>query len=58
MRKVHEDVWVVDRPFRFMGLGLGVRMTVVKLSSGGLMLHSPVGYEAGLQKWLDSLGEV
>ncbi|MDX1251727.1 MAG: DUF4336 domain-containing protein [Gammaproteobacteria bacterium] len=58
MRKVHEDVWVVDRPFRLMGLGLGVRMTVVRLSSGGLVLHSPVGYEAGLQEWLDSLGEV
>jgi hypothetical protein len=34
------------------------RMTVVKLSDGGLFLHSPIPLDGGLRAELDALGEV
>jgi len=34
------------------------RMTVIKLSAGGLFLHSPIRLDGGLRSELDGLGEV
>ena len=39
---VANNVWAYSVPHSFMGLHVGARMTVVKLSAGGLLLHSPV----------------
>ena len=36
----------------------GTRMTVVRLSDGGLFLHSPIRLDGGLRAQLDALGEV
>ena len=36
----------------------GTRMTVVRLSDGGLFLHSPIRIDGGLRAQLDALGEV
>jgi hypothetical protein len=58
MKKIADNMWTVDRPFRFFIANLGVRMTIIKLNSGGLMLHSPVSYEDDIRKQLDSMGDV
>ncbi|MFP4044724.1 MAG: DUF4336 domain-containing protein, partial [Rhodosalinus sp.] len=37
------DLWLVDGPaIRFYGMPFSTRMTVVRLSDGGLWLHSPI----------------
>ncbi len=58
MRQLHPDLWTVDAPLRFFGVELGARMTVVRLSGGGLLLHSPVAYDAQLAAEVRALGPV
>jgi hypothetical protein len=57
LAKVADDIWVADIPHSFIGLQLGTRMTVVRLSSG-LLLHSPIPMTAALQANIDALGVV
>ena len=55
---VANNVWAYSVPHSFMGLHVGARMTVVKLSAGGLLLHSPVPVDEPLAQELAALGEV
>jgi hypothetical protein len=59
-KPVAEGVWIVDgAPIRPMpGLVLPVRMTVVRLASGELWLHSPVRHSPSLARTLAELGPV
>lgn len=58
LRQLAEDLWVVERPQSFWALQVGARMTVVRLRSGGLLLHSPVQLDDALRAELDAIGEV
>jgi len=53
-----EELWVVERPQTFYGLPVGTRMTVIRLSGGRLLLHSPVALDSELRTELDTLGRV
>ena len=53
-----KDLWVVERPQTFYGLSVGTRMTVIRLSDGRILLHSPVALDAELRAELDALGQV
>lgn len=53
-----EDVWTATRPLRFFGLEVGTRMTVVRLRSGGLFVHSPVALDPSTREALEALGPV
>jgi hypothetical protein len=55
---IADDVWALARPQSFLGLQLGTRMTVVRLSDGGLFIHSPVAPDDELRRALDALGDV
>ncbi|MDH5300841.1 MAG: DUF4336 domain-containing protein [Gammaproteobacteria bacterium] len=58
LRSIGREIWVVERPFRFMGADFGNRMTVIRLADGGLLLHSPVELTAELKEQISSLGRV
>ena len=58
LRELARDLWVVERPQRFYGLEVGTRMTVIRLSDGSLLLHSPVLLDEELRRELDSRGDV
>lgn len=58
MRELHSDLWVTDTPLRFLGLEVGTRMTTIRLSNGELLLHSPVRFDDGLRREIESLGRV
>src|SRR5689334_5696350 len=58
MQQLEDDLWVESRSLRFMGLETGTRMTVVKLSSGKLFVHSPVSLTDPLKDEIAKLGEV
>jgi hypothetical protein len=58
LRQLAENLWAVKRPQSFYGLPVGTRMTVVRLSGGRLLLHSPVVLDSDLRRQLDSIGQV
>ena len=54
------NLWVVDQPDFDSGRRqkIGTRMTVIKLASGGLFLHSPTKLDEQTKQALDAIGEV
>jgi len=58
LTQVAEDVWVYDGTINASGLPLPTRMTVVRLSSGELLLHSPMRYSPVLRGELERLGRI
>jgi hypothetical protein len=58
LQRIADDVWVEHRPLRFLGVETGTRMTVVRLESGGLFVHSPVALDAATREAVDALGPV
>ena len=51
-----DNVWERNEPLKAAGLRLGHRMTVMKLRSGPLVIHSPVRWSEGLRDALLELG--
>jgi short-subunit dehydrogenase len=59
LRPVADGVWIVDAGHvNAAGLSLPVRMTVIRLTSGDLLLHSPTGYSEALHQELNRIGPV
>lgn len=59
LKPVAFGLWIVDSgPIRAAGLPLPVRMTVVRLADGGIWLHSPTRYDAGLHRTIEALGPI
>jgi hypothetical protein len=58
LRALANDLWVAERPQRFLGVEMGTRMAVVRLDDGGLFLHSPVALDAETRRDIDALGPV
>ncbi|MCA1514044.1 SDR family oxidoreductase [Bradyrhizobium sp. NBAIM01] len=59
LSQVTDDIWIVnDKPINAAGLQLPVRMTVIRLSNGDLVLHSPVRYSPALRQELERLGTI
>lgn len=52
------QIWTLRVPFRFLGLQIGTRMTVIKLSNRKLFVHSPVGLNDEIRRQFDELGKV
>ena len=53
-----KNIWTAEGSLRFAGMEFGTRMTVIRLSTGALLLHSPVRINDTLREEIDSLGEV
>jgi hypothetical protein len=58
LHELHAGLWEFNAPMAVLGLPLGHRMTVARLSDGSLWLHSPVAYSAELAAELARLGPV
>ena len=58
LRAVDSDLWVHEEPLRFLGFEIGRTMTVLRLGSGELFVHSPAKLTDELREELASLGEV
>ncbi|BAM88815.1 putative short-chain dehydrogenase/reductase [Bradyrhizobium oligotrophicum S58] len=58
-RPVADNVWIVDAGrIKAAGLPLPIRMTVIRLSSGDLLLHSPTRFSHALREELEQLGPI
>jgi hypothetical protein len=51
-------IWTTPRPQKFWGVETGTRMTVVKLSDGGLFVHGPVALDPATRAAVEALGPV
>jgi hypothetical protein len=59
LKPVSDGLWVVDSgPLRVFGLALPIRMTVVRLPSGDLWLHSPTRMTEELREQLEREGRI
>jgi len=58
LERLDEGLWVAAAPQTFLGIELGSRMTVVRLSGGGLLLHSVVPMTGPLRTEVEALGPV
>jgi hypothetical protein len=56
LRQVDTDLWFTERPHRYLGVQLEIRMTVIKLADGTLFVHSPVHLDEVTRASLDKLG--
>jgi hypothetical protein len=58
LKPVADNVWIVDSGPLGSWMRLPIRMTVIRLGSGALWLHSPTRFEPGLSVEMDALGPV
>lgn len=58
LESVAPDVWVASMANSFMGLQMGTRMTVVRLTDGSLFVYSPIRLDPDLRRDLDAIGPV
>lgn len=59
LKPVGDEVWIVDSgPLHVFGLALPIRMTVLRLSSGDLWLHSPTRFTEELRAQLERHGRI
>ncbi len=57
--EIDRDIWIADGPsVPFLGVPYPTRMTVVRLSGGGLWVCSPIRLDAGLKAAIDERGAV
>jgi hypothetical protein len=58
LRNLAPNLWVADRPLKLAVGDIGTRMTVIRLTDGGLWLHSPALLDGDTRCALDGLGPV
>lgn len=59
VKPVADGVWIVDAGrIHPAGFPLSVRMTIIRLASGDLLLHSPTQYSTALREALERLGPI
>ena len=59
-KQVADGIWIVDSgSLRVFGvLGLPIRMTVLRLSSGDILMHSPTRFDARLKAEIEAHGPI
>ena len=58
LHSIADDLWVAEQPLRYLGVALTTRMTIVRLTDGTLMVHSPIRLTDELQSAAASAGRV
>ncbi|ENM8379942.1 DUF4336 domain-containing protein [Vibrio alginolyticus] len=59
MKKLAHEIWIFDGdPVQFLGLPYTTRMTIVRLSDGGLWIHSPIKLSNSIREQINNLGQV
>ena len=59
LKPVDDNIWIVDGPaINFGGMPFPTRMTIIRLNSGDLVIHSPIHLTEPLRKDIVALGQV
>lgn len=57
MEQVADNVWVLRYPLRLVGVNIGRTVTIIRLNSGRLIIHSTASFTAADVAAIRSLGE-
>ena len=58
LREIDRNIWVQDQSFKYWGLEVGTRMTVIRLVGNSIILISPIKLESQTQENISKLGTV
>lgn len=58
LREIDRNIWVGERQFKFLGLEVGTRMTVIRLDNGELIIISPIDVDEITLQQINELGNV
>jgi hypothetical protein len=58
MKQLAENVWVKNYPLALLGTDLGRTLTIIRLSSGRLVLHSMAPFSSTDLAEIRALGEL
>jgi hypothetical protein len=58
LREIDNNIWVSEQPFRYFGLNVGTRMTVIRLKNRELFVISPIQIDDITNQQLQEIGEV
>jgi Domain of unknown function (DUF4336) len=58
LHSLTDNLWTMEYPVKFYGLPLTTRMTVIRLSSGQVVIISPVPISASVQPQINAIGPV
>lgn len=58
LKQIDRRIWVAEQPFKYLGLEVGTRMTVILQADRSLLLISPIKINPTLKQQLDNLGTV
>ncbi|NEQ74403.1 MAG: DUF4336 domain-containing protein [Okeania sp. SIO2C9] len=58
LRKIDCNIWVAEQPFRFLGLDVGIRMTVISLKNDELAVISPIKVDNKIIEQFREIGNV
>ncbi|MGK7951744.1 MAG: DUF4336 domain-containing protein [Xenococcaceae cyanobacterium] len=58
LKSLDRELWVAEQPFKYLGLPVSTKMTVILRSGGRLVLISPIKIDTETKAQLDSIGKV
>lgn len=58
LREIDRDIWVAEQPFRYFGLSVGTRMTVIRLANHELAVICPIQISDEIVSQLGEIGTV
>lgn len=58
VKNIGNGIWLFECPFRLFGAEFGNRMSVIRLGSGDLLLHSPIAFDQTVKQQIAALGRV
>ena len=58
MKQLAENLWAIQQPFKYLGLSVGTRMTIIRLENQDLVLISPIRLTPTIKAQVDRLGVV
>jgi glyoxylase-like metal-dependent hydrolase (beta-lactamase superfamily II) len=58
LKEIDKGIWVAEAPFKYFGLSVGTKMTVIRLNDGELAVISPITVDSVINRQLNELGIV
>ena len=58
LKQIDRRIWVAEQPFKYLGLEVGTRMTVILQADLSLLLISHIKINSTLKQQLDNLGTI
>jgi hypothetical protein len=58
LREIDKNIWVAEQPFKYLGLEVGTRMTIIRLLNGELIIISPIETDDQTINQLNAIGKV